>query len=127
MAPDGLPPFVYPDADDFDSEAGLDRLARLIYSRRSGIAPADLNNWFDVNPSELDELESIKATFTRPPVRPPTWLGGGIRVFEVTESPEGEFVDRHGNHFAVLRSYSFNYVPNQKRRPIAPWAAFGQR
>lgn len=121
--PDGMPPFVYPDNAGFDTEADLDRLAHLIYSRRSGIALSDLDTWFEANPSELDVLESIKDSFTRAP----TWLDGGIRVFDVTASPEGEFVDRHGNHYAVVNSYTLHYVPNKKRRTIAPWAAFGQR
>lgn len=122
--PDGLPPFMNSDSDGFDSEADLDRLARLIYARRAGVVLSDLDTWFEANPSELDVLESIKDSFTRVP----TWLDSGVRVFDVTESPEGEFVDRHGNRYAVVRSYALHYVPNNpKRRTIAPWAAFGQR
>lgn len=127
MTPDGFPPFANPDNTGFDTEADLDRLARFIYARRSGIALADLDTWFEANPSELDELESIKDSLTRPSVRPPTFLNSGVRIFEVTESPEGEFVDRHGTHFAIVNRYLLGYVPNRPRHTIAPWAAFGQR
>ncbi len=119
MTPAGLPPFT--DAEGFDMETELDRFARVIYSNRSGVAQCDLDNWFEVNPSELDEFDSIKELLRRP--HP---LAGAIRIFEVTESPEGEIVIR-GQRLAIVNSYTFHYVPNRKRQTIAPWAAFGQR
>ena len=118
--PEGLPPFA--DPEQFDMETELDRFARAIYSNRTGIHPADLDNWFEVNPSELDELLTIKDSLRRP-----SPLTGGIRIFEVTESPEGEITIR-GQRLAIVREYNFNLVPNKpKRRTIAPWASFGQR
>lgn len=122
--PDGLPPAVNPD----DAETDLDRLARFIYSRLAGIALADLDNWFDVHPSELDELDKIIDDLAHDPLQDSLdWADGDVYFIDVTPSPEGEFVDRHGQRFAVVRTYSFHYVPNRKRRTIAPWAAFGQR
>lgn len=123
--PDGMPPLMNPDRAEFDLEADLERIARFIYSNRSGIALIDLDNWFDANPSELDELDKIIDSLVPPPS--PSHLAGTIRIFEVTASLEGEFVDRNGNRFAVVKDYSFNYVPNRPRQTIAPWAAFGQR
>lgn len=119
--PDGIPPLL--ESNDGDGAAELERIARFIYSNRSGIALPDLDNWFDVNPSELDELDSIIDSLTRPSSSP---LTGGIRIFEVTASPEGEIVVR-GQRLAIVRDYTLNFIPNRKRRTIAPWASFGQR
>lgn len=120
--PDGKAPLTDPELGGFDLEADLERVARFIYSNRFGIALNDLDSWFDVNPSELDELDKIIDSLV-----PPSHLTGSIRIFEVAASPEGEFVDRDGNRYAVVNNYSFNYVPNRPRQTIAPWAAFGQR
>jgi hypothetical protein len=122
--PDGKAPLTDPELGGFDLEADLERVARFIYSNRSGIALIDLDNWFDVNPSELDELDKIIDSLVPPP---PSHLTGTIRIFDVAPSPEGEFVDRDGNRYAVVSNYSFQYVPNRPRQTIAPWAAFGQR
>lgn len=126
MAPDGFPPYMNPDNAGFDTEADLDRLARYIYARRSGIALADLDTLFEMNPACLDEFNAVKDSLTRPPLRP-SKLAGAIRIFDVTPSPEGEFMDRHGNRYAIVNNYALHYVPNRPRRTIAPWAAFGQR
>lgn len=125
--PDGFPPYMNPDNAGFDTEADLDRLARFIYARRSGIALSDLDTMFQLDPSLLIEFEAVKDSLRRPPARPTTFLNSGVRIFEVTESPEGEFVDQHGTHFAIVNRYDLRYVPNRPRQTIAPWAAFGQR
>jgi hypothetical protein len=122
--PDGKAPLTDPELGGFDLEADLERVARFIYSNRSGIALNDLDNWFDVNPSELDELDKIIDSLVPPS---PSHLNSGIRIFEVTQSSEGEFVDRDGNRYAVVNNYSFNYVPNRPRQTIASWAFYGQR
>src|SRR5687768_16510604 len=124
--PDGKAPLTDPELGGFDLEADLERVARFIYSNPFGIALIDLDNWFDANPSELDELDKIIDSLV-PPSPTTSHLSGGIRIFEVAASPEGEFVDRDGNRYAVVNNYSFNYVPNRPRQTIASWAFFGQR
>lgn len=111
--PDGLPPFANP--EQFDMENELDRFARVIYSNQSGIAQADLDNWFDANPSQRDEFRDLKDSLRRS-----SWADSGVRIFEVTESPEGE-MKQHGRSYAIVRSYSMRYIPNRKPVTILTW------
>jgi hypothetical protein len=123
--PDGIPPLL--ETDHGDDAAALERIARAIYSNRTGIRPSDLDNWFDVNPSELDELDRIIDDLAHDPLLDSVdWADGRPFFVDVTPSPEGEMVQR-GQRFAVVRSYTYEPVPNRKRRTIAPWAFFGQR
>lgn len=124
--PDGIPPFVSEDGQpepefnltvDVSGVTDLDRWSRLVYSRRSGIALADLDAWFDVHPSELDELDRIMDSLRRP-----SWIESGVRVFEITEDPDGDIRSR-GTTWSVVRSYSLHYVPNKRvRTSVYPWA-----
>lgn len=116
---DMVPP-VSPD-DPLGVQADLEYLARLLYSQRSGIAIADLDTMFEMNPVLQDEFDALMDTLANPDIQ-----SADLRIFEVSPSPEGEFVDRAGRH-AIVSSYTLNFVPNRKRRTIAPWAFFGQR
>ena len=115
----------FPPDDPFDLEAELDRLARIIFSRRSGIPLVDLDTWFEVHPSERDELDRILNSLRRP-----SWIDGGVRVIEVTDADpaDADMVylrgARAGQSFAVLRTYSLHTV---RRHSIFRWALnFGQ-
>jgi len=122
--PDGLPPFVSPDGD-FDVETELRRCARsIIRSWHRDIPDALLDDLIENDDGLRAEYEALIEKMRRPvaPDLPRSgWLAGGVRVFEVTESPEGEFV-RRGVRYAVVNSYTMNFVPNRPRHSIAPWA-----
>lgn len=111
--PDGLPLFA--DPEHFDMENELDRFARAIFAHQSGIALGDLDAWFHANPSQRDEFLALKESHRRP-----GWVDSGVRIFEVTESPEGE-MKQHGRSYAIVRSYAMRYIPNRKPITILTW------
>jgi hypothetical protein len=122
--PDGLVPFMNPN-NDFDVEAELRRCARsIIRSRHRDIPDALLDDMIESDDNLRAEYEALIEKMRKPAsahIPRSGWLAGGVRVFEVTESPEGEML-WHGRRFAVVNDYTMNFVPNRPRHSIAPWA-----
>lgn len=125
MAPDGFPPFLSPDGE-FDVEAELRRCARsIIRTRHQDIPDALLDDMIENDDNLRAEYDALLDQMRKPvpnhPLPRSGWLTGGVRVFEVTESPEGEIV-HGGRRYAIVSSYTQHYVPNRPRHSIAPWA-----
>ncbi len=123
--PDGFPPFASPDGD-FDVEAELRRCARsIIRSRHQDIPDPLLDDLLENDDSLRAEYDDLLDQMRRPVSPDASWLHAGVRIFEVTESSEGELninLGRFAGRYAIVNSYRLNYVPNRPRHSIAPWA-----
>lgn len=118
LMPESFPP-VMPD-DGFDLEADLRRAARsVIINRHRDIAVEVLDIMIVEDTAIRAEYEDVLNQMNQPSST--NWLSGGIRVFEVSESPDGEML-WHGRRFEVVRDYRFHFVPNRPVHSIAPWA-----
>lgn len=126
MAPDSFPPIMNPDSDSgFDTEAELRRCARsIIHSRHRDIPDALLDDMIENDDNLRAEYENLIDKMRTPVsnyIPRSGWLAGGVRVFEVTESPEGKML-WHGRRYRVVNSYTMNFVPNRPRHSVYKWA-----
>lgn len=123
--PEPIPPMMNPDPG-YDVEAELRRAARSVIASRHRDIPADLlNDMIEYDDSIRAEYEALIDQMHQPvPNRPlprSGWLAGGVRVFEVTESPDGKML-WHGRRYRVVNSYTMNFVPNRPRHSVYKWA-----
>lgn len=127
--PDGMPPFMSLD-DGLDLEAELRRLARaMMRERHRDIPDPLLDDILESDDSLRQEYDDLIDQMRRP-VAPDFPRGGiipnqGVRVFDMTESPEGEVeirLGRFAGRYAIVNAYNLHYVPNRPRHSIAPWA-----
>lgn len=100
--PDGAAPVIPP---DFDIEAELRRFARETVAARHNLPSSLLDEAITHDPTLQTEIDELVDKMRQQ--RRPSWLTSGIRFFDVTPSPEGEFVIR-GNRYAVVNSYILN-------------------
>lgn len=123
--PDGFPPFVSPEPGDFDTEADLRLAARsIIINRHRDLSVEKIDALIESDAALRTEYEDVLDQMHRPSDST-NLLRSGVKIFEVTESPEGEidiYLGRFAGRYAIVNAYNLHYVPNRPRHSIAPWA-----
>lgn len=115
MSPDG----------EFDVEADIARAARSIMINRHRDIPVDVLDDMIQNEDGGLQAEYQRILDQMHNQVDSQWQRAGVKIFEVTESADGEIfihMGRFAGRYAIVNAYNLHYVPNRPRRTsIAPW------